>query len=358
MEITVLNTLFAPTYTIDTPESFIWTERYNDTGEFEFYGKFSNSLLSMFPKGYYLKIANSDRIMVIETIKIKSDPEAGDKLVVTGRSLESILDRRIILRQLLIDSSLQSGIQTILNTQIINGTFTERNFPSFLFSASTDPLVTTPTLKAQYYADVVFDVIKALTQQYNLGFRILLNTSNQMVFSLYAGSDRSYSQSTNSYVVFSPNFDNLISSEYLETDQFYKNFVLVSSNFNADLGDPEVAQVWTADVGTGLNRLEMFSDARQLQKVDLGTGLPISDTNFQSQLFQRGLEELSRNAKFKVFDAYVNLNNSYKYNTDFFLGDIVQTEDNYGHAARVRIVGMTFSESVQGSTMYPTLQAV
>lgn len=99
MELLVLNTDFESIAVIDTYESMIWTDRYNSYGDFEIYFAMDTNLLSCLKEDYYLWLKDSEHCMIIEDIKINADIEEGNHLVVTGRSLESILERRIIWGQ-------------------------------------------------------------------------------------------------------------------------------------------------------------------------------------------------------------------------------------------------------------------
>ena len=96
MEIYVLNTNFESVAVVDEFESLIWTDRYDEAGDFELYMSMDKRLLEYLRKDYYLWNADSEHMMIIEGINIVSDVEEGNKLIVSGRSLESILDRRII----------------------------------------------------------------------------------------------------------------------------------------------------------------------------------------------------------------------------------------------------------------------
>lgn len=361
MNLTILSGAFSPIDVLEnhTIDSVIWVERYNKTGEFEIYAKFTYELLDLLQQGRYIANEDSDRKMLIETIEIRTDPETGNKLIVRGRSIECLMDRRIILEQILIDTTLQSGIQAILNADIINSRFPERNFPNFIFATSSDPDVTAPTLTAQFYSENVLDVVETLCQQAALGFKLVLNASNQMVFSLYSGKDRSYDQSTYPYIVFSPDFENLIRSEFFTTIKGKKNFALIKGDPIFPTGPSYNNQIWTTDVGTGLNRQEMFVDASDLMGNYQDTSNQIPDATYYDQLKQRGWMELIQWLDITAFDGQVDLKNTYKYGTDFQLGDIVQLIDSFGHSTKVRITEMTISENVSnGYTVYPTLETV
>lgn len=362
MDITVYDQNMVAVGIIDEVESFLWVERFDSVGEFEIYSNFSFELLALLQQDYYLRIKESGRTQIIESIEIKTTSDSQNKIVVKGRTLESILDRRIILRQVLIDGNLQTGVQTLLNENAIASIYPERNFPTLVWLASTDAAITSLTLKAQYYSENLYTVIENLCQQNKIGFRVALDNSGNMAFNLYVGADRSYAQSTNPYVVFSPDFDNLIQSNFFYTKRYKKNYVLVSGDtryLGAD-GLPVRTQVFATGEPSLVNmyRREMFVDASDVSKLNETTNVEIPTVDYTNQLIQRGKLELANNAEYTIFDGQVDLSHTYKYRTDFFLGDIIQLVDAYGHSSRVRISEITFSESLSGSSIYPTLTTV
>ena len=110
MELLVLNTDFESVAVIDTYESMIWTDRYNAYGDFEIFFAMDTQLLQYLKEDYYLWLKDSEHCMIIEDIKINADTEEGNHLIITGRSLESILERRIIWGQRIFNGNLQKGI--------------------------------------------------------------------------------------------------------------------------------------------------------------------------------------------------------------------------------------------------------
>ena len=142
MELLVLNTDFESIAVIDTYESMIWTDRYNSYGDFEIFFAMDTQLLQYLKEDYYLWLKDSEHCMIIEDIKINADTEEGNHLIVTGRSLESILERRIIWGQRIFNGNLQNGIQTMLNECIISPSIADRKISNFVFVPSTDPKIT------------------------------------------------------------------------------------------------------------------------------------------------------------------------------------------------------------------------
>ena len=259
MELFVLNADFESIAVIDTYESMIWTDRYNAYGDFEIYFAMDESLLEYIKEDYYLWLKESEHSMIIEDIKIDADTEEGNRLIVTGRSLESILERRIIWGQRIFSGNLQNAIQTMLNENIISPSVADRKIANFIFVPSTDSKITSLTIDNQYTGDDLYTVIKGLCEENNIGFKIVLTDDNQFAFSLYAGADRSYDQTENPYVVFSPNFENIINSNYFSSKAGYRNVTLVA-------GEGEGASRKTTVVGSasGLDRRELFTDARDI----------------------------------------------------------------------------------------------
>ncbi len=232
MDVLVFDTSFNEIGIADVYDSLIWTDRYNEYGDFEICTAATYDMVSLFKQNYYLKLNSSEHVMIIEKIEIDSNIEEGPRLIVSGRSLESILDRRIIWKKRIFDDAdFETMIHTLLDENVINPTVdtggTDRKIPNFIFAASSPAITGLDPVDAQFNGDNLYDVIKDFCASRNLGFKITLNSSNKFVFQLYKGINRSYSQTENDFVVFSPTFDNLISSNYYYSNEKYKNAALV-----------------------------------------------------------------------------------------------------------------------------------
>ena len=283
MDLRVLDTNLNAVSIIDTYESFIWTDRYYEYGDFELYTSMSEEILNYIKQDYYLVNRESEHVMIIEKLLIQSDVESGNHLTVTGRSLESILDRRIVWGQKTLSGNLQNGIRTLLNECIISPSDSKRKIPNFIFKASTDPIITALTIEAQYTGDNLYDIIQKICSEQNIGFKITLNDNSQFVFQLYAGSDRSYNQTANPYVIFSPKYENILNSNYVESKSALKNVTLIG-------GEGEGAERKYASVGeaSGLNRRELFTDARDISS-DVGDGVGLLRDVRHIDLYRAGV---------------------------------------------------------------------
>jgi hypothetical protein len=350
MDLTILNTNLDAILPIDTYKSFIWTDRYYSYGDFELYTAISEDIIKYIKQDYYLINRESEHVMIIEKILISSDVEDGNHITVSGRSLESILDRRIIWGQKTLSGNLQNGIKTLLDENIISPLDNNRKIDNFIFEASTDPVITGLTIDAQYTGDNLYNVIQKICEERNIGFKVTLNDNKQFVFKLYSGVDRSYDQTDVPYVIFSPNFENISNSSYIESRSSFKNVTLVGGE-----GEGTARKYTTVGSGVGLNRREVFTDARDISS-DVGDGVILTDEEYTAKLQQRGKEKLIENPEVISFEGQVETTLMFKYGEDFFNGDVVQIANEYGHETKARILEIVMSEDEEGLSVYPTFK--
>lgn len=347
MEALVYSDSFQLLAIVDSYESFIWTERYNEYGDFELYLGANDPSIQYLQIGYYLVKRDTTRAMVIESIEYEFDAESGSHVTITGRSLESVLDRRIVWSQTVINDTIQNGIKTLLNDAIISPTNTDRQISNFTFSESTDTSIASLTVDTQYTGENLYDVISELCKTNNIGFKIIFDDNFNFVFSLYNGVNRSYQQTENSYVIFSSTFDNLISSDYIESNSTYKNVALVGGE-----GEGSAQKFASSGSGTGLTRRETYVDASSISSsTDSGT---ISTDEYTKLLVEKGDAALEEAKYTKTFDGEMDTKEVFVYHQDFEIGDIVEILDMYGHEATSRITEMIQSMSSSGYTTYPT----
>ena len=355
MELLVRNSSLQAIAVLDTFESLIWTDKYIGCGDFEITSSVDSQIASFLTEDNYLSLDESEHTMIVEGLDIHADGENGNKIVFKGRSLESILDRRVIWTQTILTGNFQTGILKLLNENAISPTVTARKINRLVFEASTDPAITSLTIDTQFTGDNLYDAITALCLSKDVGFKMVLNDSEQFVFKLYAGVNRSYDQLVNPYVIFSPKFENLINSDYSETKATLKTVTLVAGEGEGSARLTTTVNV-TAGAGLDLDRREMFTDARDISKTtSSGT---LTDADYLKQLAQRGTEKLSENVFAQRFEGQVDPSRMFVYGTDFFMGDIVQTANEYGNEEKSQVTELIHSQDSSGVKVYPTFSTV
>lgn len=385
MEAMILNRNFDAVALIDAFNSFIWTDRYNEAGDFEYYAPVDMQPIEYFEKDYYIYLKSTKHMMILESISIDTDPEMGTYLTVSGRSLESILDRRCVWYRTTIDGNLQDGIKQLLNENAINPQDSDRKIPNLIFKASTDTRITSLTMQGDYLGESLYDVIMNVCKLNDLGFRILYDGDHTFTFELYYGEDRSYDQEKNPWVVFSPNYENLSETSYYSSLSDYKTAVLVLGSDSNEAGQA-VIEV-TGVEASGLDRRETAVDASSISTPNSDVNedairergrsngwsetriqqqiakekeqaLAQSTEDYYQQLEQFGQESLVETYTTETFEGEIDATRQYIYGRDFFIGDIVQIRNEYGMEACSRVTEVIRCHDLSGESLTPTFVAV
>lgn len=258
MEVISLNTNKQKVAIVDSYKSFIWNDRYEDLGDFELYIPASCvETLANIHQDYYIQCSESDRTMIVEKVDYKTDLEDGNFVIISGHSLEAILQRRIVWNDdgkptqinatKIADPKSEASdsgeefyvwqaIEYLLKLYIIDpeacGNKKQRQIPGFRFDTPDDIEIYFKTMSAcSYQGDNLYDVIKSICEMFEFSFKVTLDPdTNEFVFSLYKGVSHLASQTANPYVCFSPDFDNLNASDSSLNMATYKNMAYYKGN--------------------------------------------------------------------------------------------------------------------------------
>lgn len=349
MDIRVLDEELRVLGLLDHYHTLLWNDRYQGYGEFEIKAPATEENIALLTIDRYLVRSDSEHVMVIEGRRIATGQD-GDHIQISGRSAESFLERRVIPKQTVLSGSFQNGVRKLLRENLIAPSDPARKYERLTFQDSSDPAVTAPALDTQFLGDNLYDVVQAGCSVNGLGFR-MARKDTAFLFSLYAGKDRSFQQTENPYVIFSPGFDNLISSDYEESVKDSRNLCYAVGEGSE--GNSVVVEAYQGNgAPAGLKRRELYAEiSGASQQTDDGA---ITQQEYLAQLKARGLEELEDNAPAKRFEAEADTAAMFRYGKDFFLGDIVQVENEHGIKARARVSEIVTTYDESGLSVYPT----
>ena len=344
MELYVLNRDFEIINYIDTFVSLEWVKRYFDTGDFVLNCVADMNIIKSLQKRNYLVREDDERIMIIEKINITTSAENGNTVNVSGRSIESILGRRIVWKQTNSKASetVEQFIRRLVDENVINPTDPKRKIPNLILGELKG---FTEKIEKQVTGDNLLTVIKEICQAYNYGFKITMNEAGYLVFDLYKGADRSYNQSINPYVVFSNDYDNIINTEYEYDETNISNVALIGGE-----GEGTARKYQSIGDSEGFDRYELFVDANDISSNDG----EISLTDYNKLLIERGNEKIAENTFVESYTGEVETTLTYVYKKDYDLGDIIETVNEYGMEATPRIIEIIESENENGLRVVPT----
>ena len=101
-----------------------------------------------------------------------------------------------------------------------------------------------------------------------------------------------------------------------------------------------------------MDRRELFTDARDIRS-ETSEG-DLTETEYLAQLEERGIEKLSEHQISQVFDGQTENLIMFKYGVDYFMGDIIQLENEYGLISKSRVTELIRSHNSEGVNIYPT----
>lgn len=426
MDFRILDFDFNPVDTLDKFESIIWSSRFLEAGDFELYTPVDQRILDDVRIGYYLfcdtfynPTTDEADLMIIETMEITSDPQNGNKIRILGRNLKSLLDRRIIWGQVAFKTSdmVSSVITTLLNDNAINPpdwskqyqdggtgqyitvsvTGEQRKLPNLVYEEGEFEDVAIDG-DYQYNGETLYDTFVDMLGRFNLGWEVLYNfTTGKYVFRIKGEIDHTYNQNERNPLVFSPSFENLKNSNYIESSSTEKNSGLITGEGDENnvmynvVGDKYTkakptgeenpkALGWyektndgyiltndiTVDVTktyymhsiySGLERKEMNISASDIsRKKDDGT--EYGNRTYLGMLLTKGENELAQNIYTQTYEGTAEATRGYVYLEDYNIGDICEIVNEWGISSMVLISEVVMSVSVNEVSTIPTFAAI
>lgn len=379
MELLPLDGTFTPTKLYEGYSSLIWSERYFSSGDFELTSPDIATCIATLPKESYVGLRESTVPMVVEDHLIINEAGAAPVIKVTGRSLDSVLDRRTSVSAL--PSAAARAPWTITAAKESDAAYKAiRVVLGDIARARTDnsqPLasevslgtVVLPSISpAVDFRDAIAELNLILPKDYSSltpnSYEIEAKDLNTMVrnmlringrglkatrpdvvnqpgkisadLEIYNGADLT------SIVSFDARFDQFDSSKYLFTNQTSKNVGYVYG----PNGSNKVLKT-TATEPSGLDRRVLLVDE-------------MSDETLNSSTLRnsRGLIELYKNNVIALFDGEVAAQVASQYNETYFLGDIILLVGEYGLSNEVRVAEFIRSSDSSGEKAYPTFEVV
>lgn len=333
---------------IDTYKSAIWTRRYYESGDFEIYAPATDALIEILQEGrIVIRADDTTQAGFIEQIRITTDAENGNYITATGHTLQSILGRRIVWKQTTLTGGPEKIIRRIITESMIDTEDEKRKIPNLSLDAE---IGLEGGMRIQYTGDSIEKAVQDICKEYRIGYDITLDIEQKAFrFHLYRGADRTFGQNENPFVVFSQDFENLLTSDYAHDATEAKNVAQVAGEGE---GTARIkVTVSNTNLG-GIHRREIFVDAKDQSSND-GS---LTAVTYHGMLAQRGAEALQEAKPIETIDGEIEATQQYKIGRDFFLGDLVEIVDQYGHERRPRIVEVIESNDDTGRNIIPTFE--
>lgn len=350
-EIYVLDGLNGTVGLIDSYESLIWNMQFFGLSEFEFVVPFTpqnNEVLKngrLLVRSVDMKNGQFNNVMKILSRKIEWDVEKGWMMTLTGQGLKCILNQRIVWQQCTMEGRVEKIVRLILEDNIINPADPNRRISTMVLDPEAGIMDTysTDDEAAQLVGNEIGNWLVEFATKYAFGWDVYIS-GGQYHFKLIKGTNRTFDQNVVVPVVFSPEYDNLVTSIYTEDISGYKNAAVVGGE-----GEGAGRRVVTIGDKADMDRYEAYIDASSLSSNTIIT-LPV----YMKLITDYGNEQLKITQESQKFEGEVLPNGMYSLDEDYFLGDMVQIENENGIRAKSRITEVIYSEDSNGWSLLPT----
>lgn len=299
---------------IDFFSSLRWRRKYYEAGEFELHIPLNSQTEKYLKKDNLIIRDDAIEVGIIESFTINDAGDDGVEVIIYGRFLSSILDRRIIKSKINFSGKILLGERKILNEMT--------PFSKLLISEAT---LDSDSVVFQVSYKNVYEYLVTLAKISSIAHRISVDIPNKkMIYENYQGLDRTETQSINPRYEFSEDKSNIDVADYTYSAKTEKNYVLVG-------GQGEDKNRIMVEVTSGNNKdfdlREIFVDAKSENQGDLTLA------QYKETLKTKGSEKLVESTETLEVTVYAD---DYKKLWD--LGDIVNIKkESWGIVMKQRI---------------------
>ena len=340
----------------DSFSSLLWDIEYYSCGAFEVYIAASPQNIEIFQTG---RIVGRDDDMehygLIESVEIQTDAEDGDYLIVRGRFLICLLERRIIYPT--VNFTKETAYADIIKTvvqfnAVVSGV---RKIPGLSVGTAIGSCWEQKTKLQISYDNLmrwIYTICEKIGGTANIRLNKITGEQYEMILELSEGADRSIMQEENPHIVFSDGYNNLLSFSYATDISEQKNFAYILGKGTTYCNGNEPSH---------LDRYEVYVDAKDMsdeEQID-GETKPIPEAKYIEMLKEKGKQSMVLPLTASESQIAVQ-STQFRYNTDYFVGDYVTVEHRrFGlRQNKIQLIGMIESFDRNGRNLTPTFREV
>lgn len=392
MDIRLYNSDVQEIAIVDNYISLVWTDRYNECGDFTLDLEPSEANLKLFAIGNYLRIKYSRHIMLLETVNLRKREDGTSYLTVSGRSVECILEKRLYIPIRKEGEELPEAFIEMRDTlaQTVAPGIGETT--TYYFAAASDAIdqvmdIANDGKSYGTLADVTdcYSEVTDICARKHIGFEFLYDENavkddkgNTPFFKyhFYKGKNRTIEEDREHPLILSYRYDTLSSSEFVKSikDRITHVCAYKLINFSSSSGSSQTAQLMyvyhvpgTPDKGP--YRFDTLLDlSSKADKDKDGKDIPyISGNKLASNANELFAQYAEAEAKKSV--AKSNITELYSgeiepkisglvYIDNYYLGDVVEFDNGYNAYSQCRITEVIISSDETGETIYPTFSSL
>jgi ReqiPepy6 Gp37-like protein len=342
-----------------------WVERYSDAGEFQIKARLSSGLRELLPLGSVISHINTLEMMIVENHGISENVDTDPELTISGRSLETYLENRVIGQNqrwdelqssYMIDYTTTTGpiaaqLVTMINEHITLGALDDDITVPLLMARSIVPSYGGPYIIGRIKRGNLYTRVVERMALDDLGIRSRRKSDGHTIdwhkgrpfIEFFIGEDK------RDTVTFSSLTGDIVDADYLWSIKNVKNSALVTGKF---------VETFVEGTETGYDMRVMYVDASDIDGALAAIPEGGSLESYRELLRERGRQALARQKLITLINANVSDNRTFRYRTDFSVGDIVSIDTTFGETLSARVVEYAEIQDANGSSGYPTLSVL
>ena len=343
---------------IQNVNSIMWTERYQEAGEFEIIANLSSGLREFLPIGTFISHEDTLEVMFVENYEISEDENEDPTIKITGRSLEAYLENRIVAMNNIrmfpnvFDYILDPDYTWNQVVYLINEHIGSDLSPGDVLDNIIGTTNVTGTGVVEPRSIKRMDLYKAILELLaidDLGIKTIRRNTfgvpdgspDETRIVVYKGVNKSAT------VIFSWKAGDIDKAEYLWSDKKLKNSAAVVGRYVNTVVDTPGAERF--------NRRSMVVSADDIDGhlTEFPAEPELSDIISRMQV--RGRAALDSQNRVTITRADISNVSKYQYRKDFEVGDLITLNGNFGEIAVMRVVEYVEIQDENGETGHPTL---
>lgn len=361
---------------IEIYSSINYTLKFIDVGSFELKCAINEQNVKLIQKNRFLWIEDE----VCGIIQYISSSTDDGTITVKGKLAKEMLNWRWVYPCFVKTGEPAALAESIVNIHCVNPSESKRKMRGLVIG-NAGYVINKPHITYQKTGDTVLASVQNISTANNLGFEIYFNPRNvnPFKFVMLEGKDRTIgNKDGNKPVVFSRDFENIVSGSYEYNDDSFRNVALVagevtdgSNNENAARTFLVVDQAGSENVSS-FYRKELYVDARDLQseyseevttKDDEGNDITetvqkkMTEQEYNATLSNRGFEKMGETLVEESYESQIRTDarTIYQFGKDYTYGDYVTVIDkSLGIMLNVQITEMQIVYDANGYDYIPT----
>lgn len=338
---------------VDNFKSIIIDDNYQDANKLELVVSYSKENALLYVPETVIKVQGVFYYVVDERVSDISTNE----LTVTAKSLVGKAGDRIIDGNYIVYKEPEQIAGELFSNHVANNASADRRF-NYLTLDSVQPFSTSKINYQNSYGTVLKE-INTLMVAYDFGFKEVATPGNLgNSISIVKGRDLS------KVVEISTDFENLLKAGYENSITDYKNYAITLGEgdgadrvrVNYDITIQDLNGYMGKDNAAGIDRKEVYIDARDLQHTDSTTNVTLSDSDYKQALRVRANTKLMEQQQALSLTGQLNTNNKlYTLGQDFGLGDTVKISSSlFGLKKSAMITSIKYTYDSTGEYIEPT----